>query len=238
MVESGAQTIGGRGGYLKPFEKLPLAAIVEAPPPPSRLSSDLRELMRETAGRSMTLGELEDILKGRGFGMFLLLLALPFTFPIAIPGLSVPFGIVIMLIGLRIALGRKPSLPGFILARKIPQAMIERILNLGLKLATKLEKIVKPRMHFLQRWPGMINVIGLGIASGGLLLSLPLPPLIPFSNTIPALAVLFLTAGLIERDGLLVLIGHCVNVAAWIYFIFMFSVAGHGIHLLWERFGH
>ena len=222
---------------MKPHEKSPLAAIVEPPPAPSRLSSDLRELLHETAGRAMTLGELEAILQGRGFGMFLMLLALPFTFPIAIPGLSVPFGIVIMLIGVRIALGRKPSLPGFILARQIPQAMLEKIIRFGLKLSTKLEKIVKPRMHFLQRWPGMINLIGLGIASGGLLLSLPLPPLIPFSNTIPALAVLFLTAGLTERDGLLVLIGHCVNIAAWIYFSVMFVAAGHGIHLLWEHYG-
>lgn len=223
---------------LNPLEKIPLAAIVEPPPPPSRLSSDLRELLRETAGRSMTLGELEEILKGRGFGMFLLLMALPFTFPLPIPGLSVPFGIVIMLIGLRIALGRKPSLPGFILARRIPQSVLEKTVGIGLKIATRLEKLVKPRMHFLQRWPGMVNLIGLGIASGGLLLSLPLPPLIPFSNTIPALAVLFLTAGLIERDGLLVLIGHVVNIAAWIYFSVMFAAAGHGIHLLWERFGH
>ena len=207
------------------------------PPVPPRLSADLRELLRESAGRSMTLGELEEILQGRGFGMFLLLLALPFTFPIAIPGLSVPFGIVIMFIGLRIALGRKPSLPGFILRRPIKYAILEKIILLGLKLSTKLEKIVKPRMHFLQRWPGMINLIGIGIVSGGLLLSLPLPPLIPFSNTIPALAVLLLTAGMIERDGLLVLIGHCVNVMAWIYFGVMFTAAGHGIHLLWEHFG-
>ncbi len=207
------------------------------PPPPPRLSEDLRELLRETGGRAITLGELERILQGRGFGLFLLLLALPFTFPIAIPGLSVPFGIVIMLIGLRIAMGRKPGLPEFILRREIKYAVLEKIVTLGLKLATKLEKLAKPRMHFLQRWPGMINLIGLGIASGGLLLSLPLPPLIPFSNTIPALAVLFLTAGLTERDGLLVLIGHCVNIAAWIYFSVMFAAAGHGIHLLWEHYG-
>ena len=207
------------------------------PPVPPRLSSDLRDLLRVSAGRSMTLGELEEILQGRGFGMFLLLLALPFTFPIAIPGLSVPFGIVIMFIGLRIALGRKPALPGFILRRPIKYALLEKIILLGLKLSTKLEKIVKPRMHFLQRWPGMLNLIGIGIASGGLLLSLPLPPLIPFSNTIPALAVLFLTAGMIERDGLLVLIGHCVNVVAWIYFTVMFAAAGHGINKLWQHFG-
>lgn len=237
MVGPGARERNERS-LLNPLEKNPLAAIVEPPPEPRRLSADLRELLCETAGRSMTLGELEDILKGRGFMLFLLLMALPFVFPIPIPGLSLPFGIVIMLIGLRIALGRKPSLPGFVLARRVPQAMLEKTLTLGLKLATRLEKLVKPRMHFLQRWPGMVNLIGLGIASGGLLLSLPLPPLIPFSNTIPAVAVLFLTAGLVERDGLLVLIGHVVNIAAWIYFSIMFAAAGHGIHLLLERFGH
>ena len=204
---------------------------------PHRLSTDLRELLREAAGRSMTLGELEGMLKGRGFGMFLLLLALPFTFPIAIPGLSVPFGLVIMLIGVRLAAGRKPWLPAFILRREIQYTLLEKIVGIGLKLAVKMEKVVKPRMHFLQRWPGMLNLIGLGIASGGLLLSLPLPPLIPFSNTIPAFAVLFLTAGMIERDGLLVLIGHFVNVAAWIYFSVMFTAAGKGITHLWQHFG-
>ncbi len=208
-----------------------------SPETPPRLSTDLRELLREAAGRSMTLGELEAMLKGRGFGMLLLLLALPFTFPIAIPGLSVPFGLVIMLIGLRLAAGRKPWLPAFILRREIQYALLEKIVGLGLTLAVKMEKVVKPRMHFLQRWPGMVNLIGLGIASGGLLLSLPLPPLIPFSNTIPAFAVLFLTAGMIERDGLLVLLGHCVNVAAWIYFSVMLAAAGHGLSRLWQHFG-
>ena len=202
-----------------------------------RLSTDLRELLREAAGRSTTLGELERMLKGRGFGMFLLLLALPFTFPIAIPGLSVPFGLVIMLIGLRLAAGQKPWLPAFILRREISYALLEKTVGIGLKLAVKMERVVKPRMHFLQRWPGMLNLIGLGIASGGLLLSLPLPPLIPFSNTIPAFAVLFLTAGMIERDGLLVLVGHIVNIAAWIYFSVMFAAAGKGLAQLWQHFG-
>jgi len=213
------------------------SALFETEAQPRRLSTDLRELLRETGGRAVTLGELEQILKGRGFAMFLLLMSLPFAFPVAIPGLSIPFGIVIMLLGLRITFGMKPSLPGFILRREVSNAMLERIVGYGLKLATKMEKVVKPRMHFLQRWPGMVNLIGLGIASGGFLLSLPLPPLIPFSNTIPAISVLLLTAGLMERDGLLVLFGHMVNIAAWVYFGIMFTLAGSGISHLWDKFG-
>jgi hypothetical protein len=212
-------------------------AIGVAEPPPRRLSEDLRELLRETAGRSITIGELEQILKGRGFGLFLLLLALPFAFPITVPGLSIPFGIVIMLLGLRIMLGMKPSLPSFILRRQVSQQILEKLLGFGLKLSMRMEKLVKPRLHFLQRWPGMINLIGLAIASGGFLLSLPLPPLIPFSNSIPAISILMLTAGLVERDGLLVLFGHLLNFAAWGYFIFMFVIAGNGLTHLWNQLG-
>jgi hypothetical protein len=212
-------------------------AIGEPEPPPRRLSEDLDELLRMAAGRSVTIGELEEILKGRGFALFLMILALPFATPIAIPGMSVPFGIVIIILGTRILLGMKPSLPGFILRRVVPYKMLEKIVGFGLKLCRKMEKLVRPRMHFLQRWPGMINLIGLAIASGGFLLSLPLPPLIPFSNTIPAVSVILLTAGLMERDGLLVLFGHLLNLAGWVYFIIMFRLAGHGAAKLWEHFG-
>ncbi len=221
---------------MKPEVLDPVLEVVP-PPPARRLSTDLQELLDVAAGRSLSLGELEEILQGRGFALFILLLALPFAFPIAIPGLSVPFGIVIMILGLRIALGLKPSLPMFILRREVKYALLEKLVRFGLKLCAKMEKVVKPRMHFLQRWPGMINLIGLGIASGGLLLCLPLPPLIPFSNTIPAVAVLMLTAGMVERDGLLVLFGHVTNVAAWIYFAFMFVIVGDGLRYLAHYFG-
>jgi hypothetical protein len=217
--------------------KILLPAIGQPEPPPRRLSEDLEGLLSEAAGRSLTIGELEEVLKGRGFALFLMILALPFATPIAVPGLSVPFGIVIIILGLRILFGMKPSLPGFILRRQVPYHMLEKIVGFGLKLCRKLEKLVRPRMHFLQRWPGMINLIGLAIASGGFLLSLPLPPLIPFSNMIPAVSVLLLTAGLMERDGLLVLFGHLLNIAGWIYFLIMFRLAGHGMTKLWDHFG-
>ena len=50
------------------------AALFEPEAEPRRLSADLRELLHETAGRAVTLGELEQILKGRGFALFLLLM--------------------------------------------------------------------------------------------------------------------------------------------------------------------
>lgn len=199
------------------------------PSAPRRLSSDLREVLDEAAGRSLTIGELQQILQGRGFALFILLFALPFCAPVSIPLLSIPFGIVITFLGLRIAMGRQPSLPAFILKKRIEYRVLERIVGIGLKLCQWMEKVARPRMHFLQRWPGMINLIGIGIASGGIQLLLPLPPLIPLSNTLPALSVVLLTVGLIERDGAFVLGGYLLNLAAWVYFFVMFALVGDGV---------
>jgi hypothetical protein len=91
--------------------------ITDGSYPQSRLSTDVELLQVRVKGRSLTLVELKQLLKGRGSAMLLILLALPFCF-IAIPGLSTPFGIAICLIGGCLVMGREPWLPRFILRRQ------------------------------------------------------------------------------------------------------------------------
>jgi hypothetical protein len=205
--------------------------------PPRRLSEDFRDLLKETAGRAVTLGELEQRLRGRGFALFILIMSLPFCFPVAIPGLSIPFGVVILLLGLRIAMGHKPDLPGFILRKEISHKLLDKIVGIGLKVCGAIEKLARPRMHFLRGSRIAINLIGIGLASGGLQLLLPLPPLIPLSNTIPAVSVVLLTAGLVERDGVFVLAGYVVNLIAWVYFALMGAALGEAFRILMRWFG-
>jgi hypothetical protein len=95
-----------------------------------------------------------------------------------------------------------------------------------------MEKLLKPRMQFLHRWPGAMNLIGVGISLGGLLLLLPLP--IPFSNLIPAWAVVLLTAGMMERDGVAVLLGHCATLFAWAFVGFAWFFGMAGVHKLFS----
>lgn len=213
-----------------PADKLGL--LVETMPS-TRLSDDLAELRRQSEGQSLTVDALEKALKGRGFAMLVLLLALPFCF-IPIPGLSTPFGAAVLIIGIRIAAGLKPWLPAFVLRKQISPTRLVKVLDGGLRFARILEKVVKPRMHFLQRWPGMMNLIGLGIASGGLLLLLPLP--IPFSNTIPAWAVVLLAAGMMERDGLLVLLGHLTTAASWVFIALCWALGAQGLEKILHFF--
>jgi hypothetical protein len=63
--------------------------------------------------------------------------------------------------------------------------------------------------------------------------------LIPFSNTLPALAVLFLAIGLLQRDGLCILLGHLANLATIIYFTVIIAGGGAIIHeILRYMWGH
>jgi len=56
-----------------------------------------------------------------------------------------------------------------------------------------------------------------GLILGAVLLMAPFG-FIPFSNTVPGVALLFLAVGLIQRDGTAVLLGHLANVASIAYF--------------------
>jgi hypothetical protein len=178
----------------------------------------------------MTVADLESVLQGRGFAMFILLLSAPFIVPA--PGLSTPFGIALMLLGLRIAIGQKALLPGFILRREVKRKNLVRIVTPLIRFAERFEKRIRPRMHFLQTHPWAINLIGVGIVSGGFVLSLPLP--IPFSNGLPAVSIMLLAAGMMERDGLLVAWGYVVGVLSWVYIWFWWSAFVATLERIWH----
>jgi hypothetical protein len=199
----------------------------------SRLSTDLEMLHARVKGKSLTLAELKQSLKGRGSAMLLVLLALPFCF-VAIPGLSTPFGIAICLIGACLVIGREPCLPRFIMRRRLSTARSAQLLTGAIKVARKLEKFVRPRLSFLHAGSSMLRLIGLGIVIAGLGLMLPLP--IPFSNNIPAWSVVLLAIGMMERDGLCVLVGHLTAIVAWVYIGLTSVLAVGGFQRLWDFF--
>jgi hypothetical protein len=200
---------------------------------PSRLSTDLEALHTRMKDRSLTLGELKQALKSRGSAMLLILLALPFCF-IAIPGLSMPFGVAIGFIGVSIMIGREPWLPRFIMRRRLSVAWSNQLLTGAVKLARTLENFVRPRLTFLHAGPAMPRLIGLGIVIASLGLMLPLP--IPFSNSIPAWAVVLLAVGMMEKDGLCVLLGHLTAVATWVFIGLTAAFAVGGFQWLLDSF--
>ncbi len=187
---------------------------------PRRLSEDIALLLAEFAEGPVRLGEVMDLMRHRSYSFLLILLCLPFSTPIPLPGLSTPFGLVVALIGFRLTLGQAPWMPRRMLQIQLPDKLLPRILMAAGKLIARLEYLLKPRCGFLFRLPLAENAMGLMILISGALLLLPLP--IPFTNLAPALTVILLASAMIEKDGYFVIAGTLAFVATILFFAALF----------------
>ena len=59
---------------------------------------------------------------------------------------------------------------------------------------------------------------------------------IPFSNTLPGLALLLYAIGMIQRDGMAILLGHLANIGTIIYFGILIGGGGMAAHGLLRHF--
>jgi hypothetical protein len=210
--------IGATHALPSPVELSP--AIREPIPtalsPRPRFSQELRDLVRHFAERPIRLSEILAATQGRGFDLLLLLIGLPFLTPIPLPGLSTPLGLVVTLIGARLALGRRPWLPRALLRRELPARFITLVLATASRVVRWLEILLRPRLDFLHAQWSYGRVAGTLIMLSGMLLLLPLP--IPLTNSCPALTVVLLAAGAMERDGLFFLAGCAMFALTLAYF--------------------
>jgi hypothetical protein len=180
---------------------------------PQTLAHDLARLEKtHQAGQHLTIAELVELLGDRGHAVAILILGAPFLV-IPIPGLSTAIGGVIILMAIALMLNRKPWLPTRLRNRQISPAGLQRLVHGTNRVLRRLERHVKPRMLWVtgQRWHWLI---GFSLLAGAVALALPLP--IPGNNIPPAVGIVLLALGLLERDGLLVLIGHIYTALLWL----------------------
>jgi len=206
-------------------------------PSGEQLSQVLRRVLRAAEEKPMLVRDMVSMMRGRGLHVIVIFLCLPFLSPVAIPGVSIPFGLAIAVCGLRIATSRGPWLPGFIMNREVSYKMLRRLTIFGCKMDRRLEKLIHPRWPALIEGPVMTAVIGGLIAIAGILLSLPIPPPFPLTNTIPGFAIIFLCFGLMERDGALVPIGGLLTLFAACYIGAIFFLGKEGAQHLWKMLG-
>lgn len=178
--------------------------------------STLQNTAESLKGRTITIRELLEAVGEQGLLLFCSVLTLPFLFPISIPGVSTVFGLIITLIGVGVTLNRVPWLPSRLMQRTIKSEHIIPALEKGVSVFGRLENWVKPRLGGLSS--GVFNRLnGMALTLSAILLLFPLS-LIPFSNTLPAVAILCLAFGMLQRDGYFIILGYIALVATIIYF--------------------
>jgi len=181
------------------------------------LSETLIASARSLPDGQISVRDLVERLGQSGMQLFAVFLTLPFLVPVSVPGVSTVFGLVIILIGVGVAFDQLPWLPGFILRREVPAGSLGKALEQGAKLVARFEKFLHPRLGALAHGRAITCFNGLVLAWAGVLLMAPFG-FVPFSNTLPGLAILFLALGILERDGLFVLFGYLMTIATMLYF--------------------
>lgn len=205
-----------------------------APLPQSarRLSTELAQLQRSFADRPVTLREIIGVLAGRAYELLMILFVLPFLLPVSLPGTSTPLGLTIAAIAAQLALGRLPWLPRRLLDWQLPPGFLAKVLVVTQRVVRFLERALRPRWLAVTatRWLGALHLFV--VTAAALLLALPMP--IPFTNTLPGWTILLLAAGLLERDGLLVVAGYGAMMATLIFFSLLGVGAGESFSAAWH----
>lgn len=199
---------------------------------PRKLSEELERMIEAIQSRSVTLGELIIVLQGRAYDLLLLLLALPFLLPIPLVGLSTPFGGVIAVIAARLMLGQRPWLPAKLMRTQLPPKFFPLLLGGARRILKAFEVLLKPRLLWLTT-PPLPQLHAFIIFAAALLLLLPLPP---GTNFPPAVCIVVMAAGLLERDGIFVLGGYVAFAFNLIFFALLSFYGTKLFDMVWQWF--
>ena len=174
------------------------------PEPLASLSEEFERLASLCSGPDTTFRALLGSMTPRDHGLLTLLLCVVFCSQIPLLGLSIPFGAMVAMAGVRMALRKGPWIPRRLLDRRLPSTLFRLAFHSMAVLLRPLERWVRPRGRFLTEHPGVRRLNGAALALTGALLMPPLPPPLGLP---PALAGLLLSMGIMEDDVLFIILG-------------------------------
>lgn len=198
----------------------------------SSLSSLLLAFAANFHAERVRIRDITESLGQRSFGFILLIFALPNSLPIlGIPGVSTVTGLPMLFVAAQMALGHnRVYLPGWIADRSVATVDFQKLINKVAPWLQRIEKLMRPRITWLTQ-TNAERLLGAFCVSLAFLLALP----IPLGNLLPALGILFIALGLIERDGVCVLVGITIGIAAWIFLSGLIWVAIQTVIVMLDR---
>lgn len=181
------------------------------------LAEELNLILKNIEPEGISLRALLYSLSGKGQALLLILMSLPFCQPISLPGFSTILGFFLAFVGLRISFGHQSWLPSYILDRKISKKNFEKIASFAIYITNKLKFFIRTRLVFLVENTLWHIFHGLTITLLAILLALPLP--IPFSNLLCGYPILFFGLGLLEEDGVMIILAYIFAILCVIFFL-------------------
>ena len=195
---------------------------------PTRTSELLRAFAHSLDSDRVTLAEIVSGLGDRGLGVLIAIFALPNILPSTVPFGNVATGIPPLVFSVQLMLGVEHLiLPGFLARRKVGTHWLTAIAPKVAAVLSWFERLLKPRMSWVtsSHAERLIGVIAIILA---LVSTLP----IPFGHNLPALGLVLIGLGLIERDGLAILIGAAIGMLGSILLGLVIFGLAHGLSFI------
>jgi hypothetical protein len=180
----------------------------------------------------VTIGEIVEAFGRRAFGALLLVFSVPNLLPLP-PGSSTVLGAPLVLLAPQVAIGvRVPWLPKGLKARRMSRPDLRKAFDRLIPWLDRIEQASRPRLTWMFGSLGD-RLIGLACTLLALVLILP----IPFGNMLPAATVGVLSLALIQRDGVLAIIGYGLFAASVGVLVMTANVALEAAQRLMNIFG-
>ncbi|MBP6366108.1 MAG: exopolysaccharide biosynthesis protein [Nitrosomonas sp.] len=174
-----------------------------------RPTSDfLAVVVVENKNEAMTVGEIKNALHERGFGILMAIAAFPICIPLPVPpGYTTIFSIPLFIFSIQMVLGMQaPWLPAWIEKKYVKRSSLEKLIAKANPWLKKIEERMQPRMTYISvhTWERIIGIFSFVFA-----VAVALP--IPLVNFPPGLGILVMSLGLLNRDGVTILIGMIIG---------------------------
>lgn len=175
-----------------------------------RTSDILERLVAHETDPTITLGEIVARLRARAFGVLLILFAAPMLIPTP-PGFSTLAAALIAVVALQFLLLRRSLwLPGRLARRSVQTAFLARVVAWTAPKLKRIERWARPRAIGMTRLRAR-RPLGVLILLLAAIMALPIPVV---GNTPPAIAIVLMGFGMIERDGAWVAAGVAIGLVA------------------------
>jgi hypothetical protein len=206
--------------------------------PAGGLSAALQQIRDLCHQRPITLNDVVQRSRARGIAILMVLCSGPFLVPVNIPGLSTPFGLLLIFCGALTALGRPVLLPRCIGRRVLSAPAVLKATQLLQRLTHTLRRFLRPRLEYLSGNTRLVRLHGLYVLVMAAILAIPFPS-IPFvgSNAVAAWPIFLLGLGLIERDGVWILASYLWLLPFVLYWGFFYVALVELWQAIWPYLG-
>ena len=205
------------------------AHTLPVPPPRARLSEILTRIARDGRLERVSIGEIVSAMPGRATAALLFLFAAPNAIPTP-PGTSALLGLPMIYLASQMMLRRQPWLPKVVAARSMRLSDFAALVDRAVPWLARAERMLRPRLA-----PLVSPAAEVAIGAFCLVLALSVALPIPLGNMLPALSVSILALGVLERDGLWVIVGTVLGVLSM---VIVSGVVWASIKALLYLFGH